>query len=82
MATTLSDFEDLAWALHGPAKLVIAVDVALLVLAAFSVVVGGLTPAAELVLLLATTVNVVSLAAAIGVLVACRRYDRRHDGRA
>ncbi|RDI70198.1 hypothetical protein DWB78_16420 [Halopelagius longus] len=80
MLASLSDFGDLADALRGPARIVIAVTVTLLVLSAFSVFVGGLSAAAEVVLLLATIINVVALIAAVGVLLVCRRNDRRREG--
>mgnify|MGYP000250606735 FL=1 len=69
VAAVLCPFKQFVW-------LVLALNVTLLLLSAFSVLAADLPTGSQIVLTLATGLNAVSLSAGVGLLVLCRRHER------
>jgi len=69
VAAILCPFKQFVW-------LVLALNITLLLLSAFSVLAADLTTGSKIVLMLATGLNTVSLSAAVGLLLLCRRHVR------
>lgn len=69
LADFLCPFKQLVW-------VVIALTTTLLILSAFSAIIGGLSEGAMVVLTLSTVINGSSLLIGVAVLLLCRRHDR------